>query len=725
MPHKFGSLPHTPYCLCPCRATLFSFRASSGCSLVLALMDALLVNAGAAVAAVGQSFRPDADSLSTRVGQPLSAQLPPSRPGAAAVGSVATRRRDGGRTATPVERLIVDHCIDKGSDDDDHDMSEVDMSDDAEEDESVAGVDREGETAAAQPLDRLAEGIEEQSGGRSETADGHPAAAVRGSAPSLPLEPVFEFSALPSLAQLKHNKDPFTSTFMELIVRIWPQAPVTKTSRRANAVGADCIGARPRSAKGTDADVKTWASRIHTAVLFANFIGRTICIPVRGQRPSDAEIDRGVAKFFAFLNPFTQEFINLFLDARRRGYAVAGGGQPLKEKTVRAYSAGLKHLFTRARMSGTTGPRVVPDCIGAMAPWQKKGLPELEKEQREVRADAGLYIGNPMQTEEVRDHKSSAEREARQAGQHTTTSGNMTPSILLQLHNDLIATHMPADKSISRNGAESAVCPPVAGAQNEQQQQAAPAAPVVPAPAAGTSRSTLETNFLAFFFYAFLFVRLARPVTLLNLLYEDITLPNPLVAANAQFLNRCVWKWSSALSASVASGRALCHSGESYAGQCSQLAIFRVLASFVMTCFAACFIFASPFASPGTTTQSSWMSRCASQRAAQRPRTCWWCACTASLHASPRTRRPRWAGQPSFNAALSTSTCPSCLWGLCFWRRRARRCRAAAACWPRCLSFQACLPRASGTRSSSSVCGRWRKLMDAWRVTSAVLGWTW
>lgn len=151
-------------------------------------------------------------------------------------------------------------------------------------------------------------------------------------------------------------------------------------------------------------------------------------------------------------------------------------------------------------MSGTTGPRVVPDCIGAMAPWQKKGLPELEKEQREVRADAGLYIGNPMQTEEVRDHKSSAEREARQAGQHTTTSGNMTPSILLQLHNDLIVTHMAADKSISRNGAESAVCPPVAGAQNEQQQQAAPAAPVRPAAAAGASRSTLETNFLAFFF---------------------------------------------------------------------------------------------------------------------------------------------------------------------------------------------------------------------------------
>eukprot|EP00170_Pyropia_yezoensis_P001865 contig_7968_g1869 len=50
--------------------------------------------------------------------------------------------------------------------------------------------------------------------------------------------------------------------------------------------------------------------------------------------------------------------------------------------------------------------------------------------------------------------------------------------------------------------------------------------------------SARQTDFLAYAFYAFLFKTLARPLTLINLKYKDITLPDTLVPANEHFFNK-------------------------------------------------------------------------------------------------------------------------------------------------------------------------------------------
>lgn len=357
------------------------------------------------------------------------------------------------------------------------------------------------------------------------------------------LEPAFAFVLLPLPEKLKDNVDTYHSLFTELIVRTWPQAVVTKTSRKANAAGYCCAGARPRSAKGTDAVLKTWASRIHTAIRFANLVGRTVCITADGPRPSDAEVDRGVAKFFAYLNPSTLYVINRFLDARRLGYEVASGSGPAKEKTIKAYAAGLTHLFTRARVNGTTGTRVVPDCIGVKAPWQVKGLAEREKGAKEVRPDGGLFMGNPMHTNQVKSHKHSAEREARQAGEHSTTRGDVTPAMMQRLKDTLVSCHMAGDKmpSPSPDDQYAAAAPGTAASERQPGQQATPH---MPAPDAAASRMVVEPDFLSYIFYAFLFVTLARPVYLLNFKHKDVSLLYPLVVVNEQFLHRYVSLWA-------------------------------------------------------------------------------------------------------------------------------------------------------------------------------------
>lgn len=222
---------------------------------------------------------------------------------------------------------------------------------------------------------------------------------------------------------------------------------------------------------------------------------------------------------------------------------MASGSGPAKEKTIKAYAAGLTHLFTRARVNGTTGTRVVPDCIGVKAPWQVKGLAEREKGAKEVRPDGGLFMGNPMHTNQVRSHKHSAEREARQAGEHSTTRGDVTPAMMQRLKDTLVSCHMAGDKmpSPSPDDQYAAAAPGTAASERQPGQQATPH---MPAPDAAASRMVVEPDFLSYIFYAFLFVTLARPVYLLNFKHKDVSLLYPLVVVNEQFLHRYVSLWA-------------------------------------------------------------------------------------------------------------------------------------------------------------------------------------
>ena len=137
------------------------------------------------------------------------------------------------------------------------------------------------------------------------------------------VEPAFEFSTLLPHTQYAQSTEAFVSLWMLSVVARWPQAVASTKRRRLTADGADCSGAVDNSTEGTNATAKTWMTRIRTACAFANFLGRTVCIHPGDARPADAEIERGVRKFFTCMTPFTKLTIICFLKCRRAGYAIA------------------------------------------------------------------------------------------------------------------------------------------------------------------------------------------------------------------------------------------------------------------------------------------------------------------------------------------------------------------------------------------------------------------
>lgn len=195
------------------------------------------------------------------------------------------------------------------------------------------------------------------------------AGARRTAGPALVgLEPAYETFPPPATAQMLDIEYVYESAFMERIVRAWPQAPVTALSKKARAEGQTCSGARPGLHSGTNAEVKTWALRIAVAMPFANFVGRAVCISVRGPRPSDVALDRGVAKYIGCLNHTARVVINCFLDARRKALTVARGGTVVMKRTLEGYLAAVGSLFTNARKNGVSGETLVADREGARSP---------------------------------------------------------------------------------------------------------------------------------------------------------------------------------------------------------------------------------------------------------------------------------------------------------------------------------------------------------------------
>lgn len=466
-------------------------------------MEDLTIAAGAALAG-------------SEVVPPVSGSSRPS-PFVATSGGSPGSHPTGHTPPTVLQRAMLRHLLDE---------EEVVVS------AGGAAVPADVEVPGARQSDAVAAGAE--NGGRIVARTGTAGvAATRGAA----VEPAYRFSPPPTAAQMRDNFDNFHSDFMERIVRTWPQALVTALSKKARASGLTCSGAKENAHKGTNVEMKTWALRINVAMRFANFIGRTVCIPATGPRPTDAELDRGVAKFFACLNPSTQDVINCFLDARRGALEVAGGGAQVQERTMKGYSAAIGFLFIKARMNGTSGVKLVPDCDGARSPWQKKGQMERITEKQTVREDPGEYTGNPMETEAIKDHKGAAEKEARKSGQHNKTSADVTPAIMSALYNSLVKAHIPARAADTPAADGEGTSPSATGTAEGEVAQPPKQSQGTTNHSATSNLSARQTDFLAYVFYAFLFKTLARPWTIQNLTYKDITLPDMLVAVNAQFEN--------------------------------------------------------------------------------------------------------------------------------------------------------------------------------------------
>jgi len=382
------------------------------------------------------------------------------------------------------------------------------------------------------------------------TGGGHEDRGGGGSAtPATVVEPAFEFACLLSYTQYAASTEAFVSLWMLSIVARWPQAVASAKRRRLNLDGADCSGAVDNPTEGTNATLKTWSTRSRTACAFANFVGRTVCLHAGDNRPVDAEIERGVRKFFTCLTPFTKLVIIAFLKCRRAGYAIAGGGKPLTAITLKDYTSALTFLFSEAKLDGPLG--VVPlvkDCAERTSPWQMKGAAELTKEEA-VREDPGTFVGNPMATADVRNFRGATNKEARQGGEQSLASAAVTPEVMEGLHAELVLSHLPPPSPVldgpvaPHEGACAASSAAWQGAAPVSSPSASPA-PTLRERAARRAKysppSVGQADMLTYIYYVVAFLTLARPVTINFLTFDDVTFPDMKLSENFEFFHKCV-----------------------------------------------------------------------------------------------------------------------------------------------------------------------------------------
>jgi len=365
------------------------------------------------------------------------------------------------------------------------------------------------------------------------------------------VEPAFEFSVVLPVEELKDVSYVFQSQFMLDVVSAWPQPIVSRKRKQMNQAGKESPGARPSADRGSNASLKTWSTRIRTACAFANFVGSTVCLHAGEERPDDAEIDRGVRKFFRCLTPYTKLVITTFLECRHRGYIVAGGGKPLSATSLKDYSSGLAFLFTEAKVDGARGVTpLVPDCCERTSPWQPKGVAEYREEQR-VRQDPGGFTGNPMATADVRDFRGATNKAARHDGETQLSSAAVTTSMMERLYDVMVRAHMPAEMP---DGSAPTTCDAMQALQSEMlaagegapRPRALPdevvAAGTAPADDSAVTTFVPPSNALAdcltYVFYVIAFVLIARPVTIINMQFKDVVLPDMMVAENQEFFNK-------------------------------------------------------------------------------------------------------------------------------------------------------------------------------------------
>lgn len=325
----------------------------------------------------------------------------------------------------------------------------------------------------------------------------------------------------PTLAQLRVNTDKSTCAWMRAAVATWPQATNSKTRRDIDAdeeeITAACL-------EGTNATVKTWATRRRTAICFADFLCRTVCRDPREPPPTQGELDRRVRRVFRCMTPDTRSYITLFLEARRRGYPVAGSSLPITVLTLEDYSSALVFLFGEALMEGTSGgPKIVPDCEQRNSEWKQKGVAE-KSEEAKVRQQPGTMMGNPMHTDVVKRYKSAAEKDARVHGEQSVTSAPVTAAMMQRLYATLVMSYLPGARTAS--GSTS----PTDASSAAPCGTARPSRTEVPS-------SLAKCDFIVYCLYAFAWTTLARPFSLISMKHRDVSLPDLSLPRNQSFMN--------------------------------------------------------------------------------------------------------------------------------------------------------------------------------------------
>jgi len=169
-----------------------------------------------------------------------------------------------------------------------------------------------------------------------------------------------------------------------------------------------------------------------------------------------------------------------------------------------------------------------------------------------------------MATAYVRDFRGATNKEARHDGETQLSSAPVTDAMMERFFGCLIRAHQPAmSASGGRISLEEPLAAMVSSAVSEIDvggtagvEKAVPSADGLnPAPQneldepsssdesdtpCFTPPSNALADFLVYVFYVFAFITVARPVTLINLKFKDISWPDMNVAENQAFFNRCV-----------------------------------------------------------------------------------------------------------------------------------------------------------------------------------------
>jgi len=169
-----------------------------------------------------------------------------------------------------------------------------------------------------------------------------------------------------------------------------------------------------------------------------------------------------------------------------------------------------------------------------------------------------------MATAYVRDFRGATNKEARHDGETQLSSAPVTDAMMERFFGCLIRAHQPAmSASGGRISLEEPLAAMVSSAVSEIDVggtagvvKAVPSADGLnPAPQneldepsssdesdtpCFTPPSNALADFLVYVFYVFAFITVARPVTLINLKFKEISWPDMNVAENQAFFNRCV-----------------------------------------------------------------------------------------------------------------------------------------------------------------------------------------
>lgn len=331
----------------------------------------------------------------------------------------------------------------------------------------------------------------------------------------------YKHQRTPTLAQLRDNKDKSTCAWMRAAVATWPQPSNSKSRRDIHADEEDIPAA---CVEGTNATMKTWSTRRRTAISFAEFLCRTVLHDPEEPPPTQGQLDHRVRRVFRCMTPGTRSYLTLYLEARRRGYPVAGSSVPITVLTLEVYASALVFLFSEAMMDGTAGgSKIVPDCEQRGSEWKKKGAAE-QIEEAKVREEPGVMIGIAMHTHVVKRYKGAAEKHARVNGEQSVTSAPVLMAMMRRSYATLVMAYLPGSSvaagvsaTVGQNGGAAS------GSASQAQSQ-------VPS-------SLTRWDFIVYCLYACAWRTLARPLSLINMKHKDVFLPDLSLPRNQEFMN--------------------------------------------------------------------------------------------------------------------------------------------------------------------------------------------